>query len=51
MNKDEYLEELLNDLREQQKYLNHINVFIVIGILIIVFELILFFVMFIVLFK
>lgn len=51
MNKDEYLEELLKDLREQQKYLNHMKEYIVINILIVVFEMFLFFMLLVLIFK
>lgn len=52
MNKDEYLEELLKDLiREQQKYLNHMKKYIVIDILIVVFEMLLFFMLLGLIFK
>jgi len=51
MNKDEYLEELLKGLREQQNYLNHIKIYIVIDILIVVFEMFLFFLLLVLIFK
>lgn len=51
MNKDEYLEELLKDLREQQKYLNYMKEYIVIDILLVVFEMFLFFMLLVLIFK
>lgn len=51
MDKDECLEELLNDLREQQKYLNHMKEYIVIDILIVIFEMFLFFMLLILILK